>query len=128
MSRLAHAERDEREREKGGDDSDPKDSSEPSAGEMHEEDRQQGSDDGADGIESLTQAEARAAQVGGSEVGDQGVAGRSANALADAIDEPGRQDPSERTRQRKQRLGASRQPVSGDGEPFAVAHAIRQRA
>src|SRR5437588_539402 len=40
-----------------------------------------------DGVERLAQSEACAAQLGRRDIGDQGIARRAADALADAVDE-----------------------------------------
>src|SRR5450759_3947558 len=74
------------------------------------------------------QAEGSAAQIGGREVGDERVARRSADALADSIDEARRHQPADACCQREYRLGESGQAIAEGGQPFALAEIIAERA
>src|SRR6185369_6940673 len=89
---------------------------------------EQGAHEGADRIERLAQAKTRAAQIGRREVRHQRIAGSAANALADPVDETRGHQPADGWRERKHRLGESRETVAGGGEPFALAEPVRERA
>ncbi len=64
----------------------------------------------------------------GVELGDQRVARRAANALADAIDAARREHPAGRRRQREQRLRDRGEPVAQDRQQLAFAEPVAERA
>ena len=94
----------------------------------HEQDGAAGADEGADGVERLAQAVGRAAHLVGREVGDQRVARRAADALADAIDETRGDDPGDVGRQREQRFRQRGEAVTDGGQPFALAQPVADDA
>src|SRR5215813_13086838 len=62
------------------------------------------------------------------QVGYQRVARRTTNALADAVDEACREQPSNGRSERKDRLGEGGKPIAEGGEPFTVAESVTERA
>jgi len=125
---LAHGKDDERKRQKGRNHRDPEHGREAVDRGPHQDDGQQRSDECADGIERLAQAEAGATDFGRRDVGDQRIPRRTANAFANAVDEAGGNEPGDGWRQREHRLGEGRQPVAQHGETFALAEPVGRRA
>src|SRR5713101_3048969 len=84
-------------------------------------------EEGADRVERLAQPEARAAQMRRADIGDERVARRTPDALADPIDEPRGDQPFDRWRERKNRLREGRQTIAERGQELALAKPIAQR-
>jgi len=97
---------------------DPEDRHEIASRRRHEPNRDQWAGDRVHGIQRLAQSEGRAAKTRRADIGDQGIPGRSPNALTHPVDEPGAGDPANRGRQRKDRFRACRQAVSQSGGIF----------
>src|SRR3984893_10646063 len=94
----------------------------------HQPDSQQRSEKGADRVQRLTQTEARAAQMGGANIGNERVSRRTTDAFADTIDEPGRDQPADRGRKRKDRLREGGKSIAEGSEKLALAEPVAQRA
>jgi hypothetical protein len=82
----------------------------------------------ADGVERLAQSERGAAHASGVMSAIRASRGGAAHALADAVGEAREHDPSERRREREDRLGQRREPVAAEHERLALAHGVRPRA
>ena len=93
----------------------------------HRAEREQRAADRADGVERLAQAEAASARVRRRDVGDQRIARRAANALADAIGEARADDPAQRRRQRKRELGDRREAVAERAPAACACGSVGQR-
>ena len=126
--RLLHGENDQRQRQEGRNHGEPEHRLEVVGCPPHQGDGEQGAYECADRVERLAEAEARAAQIGRREVRHECITGSATNALADPVDETRRHQPGDGRRQRKHRLGESRETVAGDCEPFALAEPVRERA
>ena len=98
------------------------------ASQHHEYHRQQRPEEGAHRVERLAQAVGGAAQLRRRDVGDQRVARRAADALADAIDEARREHPADRRGEREHRLGEGSQRVAEDDQRLALPEVVADRA
>ncbi len=76
----------------------------------------------------MTQTEGCAADLGRCNVGDKRIAGRAANALADAVRESRAEHLERGHRERKDRLGQGAQAIARHRQPFAVAKAVAEPA
>jgi hypothetical protein len=92
--------------------------------EIHQADRQDGAERGADRVERLAQAEGGASHRGRRQVGDKSIARRAADSLADAVEEPGREHEPDGVREREERLGRRREAATQHGESFAPPERI----
>ena len=126
--RLAHRERDQSERQERRQHRNPEHRRKIVRRPPHQADRHERPDERTDGVERLPQAEARAAQADGCDIGDQCIARRAANALADAVDEARGNQPSDAGGKREQRFCQRGEPVAERGEQFAPAEPVGQRA
>ncbi len=82
---------------------------------------------GAEGIEGPAQAEGRAAQPRRRGVGHQRVARRAADALADPVDEAGRDQPTDRRRQRKDGFRQGGEAVAHGRQFLASSDTVGER-
>ena len=124
---ILHAEGHQQERQDRRHHGDPEHRAEVVAPREHERHRDERPGDGADRVERLAQPEGGPADLLGREVGDERIARRAADALADAVEEA-RGEHEERTgREGEERLGERRQPVAERGDPLALAQAIGER-
>ncbi len=126
--RFLDREQDQRQRQKCRNDRDPEHRLEIIRRPPHQADGEQRADKGSHGIERLAQAEAGAPHLRRRDIGDQRIARRAADALADAIDKARRHQPAYRGRQREHRLGERGQPIAYGREEFALAKPIGERA
>ena len=116
---LAHAENDDRDRQERRHHRDPEHQGELVGREQHEHHRHQGAQKCAHGVERLPQSDARAAQLRWSEVGDECIARRIADALAKPVDEARRRQPVDVGGERKDRLCQRRKTVAQRGQKLA---------
>jgi len=70
----------------------------------------------------------RRAHRGWGDIGDEGVARRAADALADAVDEPGHEHQAGAGGEGEERLGQRAEAVAEDGERFAATPVVAQYA
>ncbi len=87
-----------------------------------------GPSDRTDGVERLPQAEGGAAQIGRRKIGNECIARRATDALADPVDEAGRRQPGDAGGQRKHRLGESGESIAERRQQLALAQIIAERA
>ncbi len=125
---LAHAEHENDDGDQRRGHREPQHGANVVAEEGHEPDRGQWPHHGADGVERLAEAERRTSAGGRRDIGNEGIAWRTANALADAIGKAGEQHEPDRARQRKQRLGHGGETIAGNRQRLALAENIGQPA
>jgi hypothetical protein len=109
-------------------DCDPKHDGEIACGQHHQPDRRQRPYEGANGIQRLTQAEARTPQIGRAQIGNESIAWCSADALSQAIYESGRHQPAYICRERKNGLDEGREAITKRGQRLAPSEPIAKRA
>src|SRR4029077_18584628 len=93
----------------------------------HECHREEWPRERADRVERLAQPEGRAAHLLRREVGDERIARRPADALADAVEEPRDEDEKGPRRQREERLREGRESIAEGGDGLALVPAIGER-
>ena len=111
--------------ERAGHDRDGEDRAHVAVKGVVQEDREQRSGEAADRVERLAESVGRASHGSGRDVRHQGVAGRAADALADAIDEARGQHLDRRDGDREDGLGQRAQAIAQDGEPACACGASR---
>jgi hypothetical protein len=94
----------------------------------HERDGEQRAQERTDRVERLAQAIARAEQMRWRQIGDERIARRTADALADAIEKTRRENPAERRCKRENGLRDCRNRVAGDDQNLALSEPITERA
>jgi len=124
--RFPYAEGKQRDGEQAGDDRHPEDGPEVIDPGQHQPGGEQGADESAHRVERLSKAERRSADGGRRDVGDQGIARRAADALADTVDEPGGNDGANALGEREHRLGEGAHGVAEHGQPLAPAQVVAQ--
>ena len=125
---LAHADRQQQHRQHGGNHRDPEHRPEIVRPQQHQRHAEQRPEEGADRVERLAQAEGSAAHVGRRDVGHQRIAWRPADALADAVDQAGRDDQPDAAGHREQRLAERAERVAEQCQPLAATEVVAQRA
>jgi len=125
--RLAHAAEDD-EGEHAEAARDPEDAAERDAA-LEEDHREQRPEDGAGGVHRPVVAEARAEELGGCRVADQGVAWRAPCTLAEAVDDSAREHEAPARRGRDHAAGDGRRAVAPDDPRLAaIARPVRDPA
>src|SRR4029453_5746759 len=119
-----HDEDNDREGNESWNDGNPEHGSKIICQRRHKDNRCEWTEHGADRIERLTQAEGVAAQLGGREICDQGVARRATDALAYPVNETRRCQPSDARSQRKDRFGKSGKAVAERRQELAFAEKV----
>src|ERR1700704_2181651 len=102
--RLLHGDEYQPDRQECGNDGDPKHRLEMIGCQPHQADGEERAEEGPNRIKRLTQAEARATQMRRTDIGDERIAWRTTDALADTVDEARCDQPSDGGRERKDRL------------------------
>ncbi|ABA53387.1 200 kDa antigen p200, putative [Burkholderia pseudomallei 1710b] len=125
---LFDAEQDQRDRGERRHDREPQHRADVIGEREHQRDREQRPRERADGVHRLAQPEARAADLGRRDIGDERIARRAANALADAIEQPRGGDRRRPCRERKERLRQRGEPVAEQQQRLAPAQPIAERA
>ena len=109
-------------------DMNPQHGGEIAGGQHHQPDRRQGPYEGANGIQRLTQAEARTPQIGRAQIGNESVPRCSADALSKPIYESGHHQPAYICRERKNGLGEGREAITKRGQHLAPSEPIAKRS
>ena len=125
---LAQRQPREQERQSGGDHRDPKHRADIAREPPHQRDRGERREQRADGVERLPEAEGAAADLRRGLVGDHGVAGRAADALADAVGEARGHHRRPAGGEREERLGQSGEAVTGEDPRLALEVSVGQPA
>ncbi|MNE86372.1 hypothetical protein D3C80_1834670 [compost metagenome] len=94
----------------------------------HQHDCQQRPEESADGVERLAQAERRAAQLGGCDIGHQRIARRPTNAFADPVDEACRGQPLQPGGHGEHRLSQRPQAIAQHRKQLAFAQPVAEGA
>ena len=126
--RLSHADDDQQHRKRRRQQRPPEHGAKVVGIKRHQGDGQQRPGKPSDRIERLADAVARAPYRGRRDVGDQGVAGRIADPLADAIDETRGQNFPGRAGEREHRLGDGGKTITDADQELALADAVGERA
>ena len=109
---IVDADRYQSQRDESRDHRDPEYEFEVVARRQHQPDGDERPEESTDCVERLPQPERCAAQVRGREIGNERIARCSAYAFADAIDEPGRNEPSDAAGEWKDGLGEGSEALS----------------
>ena len=91
-------------------------------------DRRRRAERRADRVERLAKAERRAPLVGRRQIGDERIARRASDPLADAIEKAGEQHEPDGVGEREERLGDSGEAIARHRERLAPPEHIRQPA
>src|SRR5262245_35264012 len=127
-SGFMHAENENGYREERRDDGDPEHGPEVAGHRLHEQHGEQGTEECADSIERLAEAEAGSAEMGWCDLADQGISRGTANPLADPVDEAGGEYQPEGIGQREKGLGDGSQAVADGRQQLPPAEEVAQRA
>lgn len=114
--------------ERGRDDREPEHHAHVAGEQRHQRQREQRAEKGADGVERLAQSEGAAANLLRRDVGDEGVARRSAYAFADSVCETGGEHGRGRAGQRENGLRQRAESVTDQQQRFAAPKAVREVA
>jgi hypothetical protein len=108
-------------------DMNPQHGGEIAGGQHHQPDCRQRPYESTNGIERLTQAEARTAQIGRAHISNESVPRCSADALPQSVHEPGHHQPAYTSRERENGLGERREAITKRGQRFAPSGPIAKR-
>jgi hypothetical protein len=128
VGRFPESELEQRHRQRGRDHRHPEHPAEVVRPEQHQQGGEEGAEERAHRVERLAQAEGRPPHLRRREVRHQGVAGRAADALADPVQQAGREHHGRAGGHREERLGAGCERVAGHRQPLAPAQPIAQYA